>query len=224
MTLSAISIRMCRSTRITANFCCTNFNKIPNSAWPERFSGKKATAQRPTVLRGKTTWLVVARLFRRQCFEEIGGYVPNKAGGIDWIAVTTARMIGWKTRSFREKSFFHYRSLGTAERSQLASAFSYGEKDYYLGNHPLWEICRVRLSRPQETLCARCDRSVFGLSIRILPTDEKTRLEGIDEIPSQRGNVEVACDISIAVQAQENRQFRSKAQLTKLRKDSKTHA
>src|ERR1700683_2850882 len=73
------------------------------------------------------------QLFRRQCFEEIGGYVPNKAGGIDWIAVTTARMKGWTTRSFREKSFFHYRSLGTAERSLLASTFSYGEKDYYLG-------------------------------------------------------------------------------------------
>jgi glycosyltransferase involved in cell wall biosynthesis len=83
------------------------------------------------------------QLFRRQCFTEIGGYIPNKAGGIDWIAVTTARMIGWRTRSFREKSFFHYRSLGTAERSQLASAFSYGEKDYYLGNHPVWEIFRV---------------------------------------------------------------------------------
>lgn len=83
------------------------------------------------------------QLFRRQCFEQIGGYVPNKAGGIDWIAVTTARMMGWTTRSYREKSFFHYRSLGTAERSPLASAFSYGEKDYYLGNHPLWEIIRV---------------------------------------------------------------------------------
>jgi glycosyltransferase involved in cell wall biosynthesis len=83
------------------------------------------------------------QLFRRECFEEIGGYVANKAGGIDWIAVTTARMMGWTTRSFRERSFFHYRSLGTAERSLLASAFSYGEKDYYLGNHPLWEICRT---------------------------------------------------------------------------------
>jgi glycosyltransferase involved in cell wall biosynthesis len=83
------------------------------------------------------------QLFRRKCFEEIGGYVPNKAGGIDWIAVTTARMIGWKTRSFREKYFFHYRSLGTAERSLLSSAFSYGEKDYYLGGHPLWEAFRV---------------------------------------------------------------------------------
>ncbi|MGC1581864.1 MAG: glycosyltransferase family 2 protein [Candidatus Acidiferrales bacterium] len=83
------------------------------------------------------------QLFRRPCFEEIGGYVPNKAGGIDWIAVTTARMMGWKTRSFREKVFFHHRKLGTAERSPLVSAFSYGEKDYYLGNHPLWEVCRA---------------------------------------------------------------------------------
>jgi glycosyltransferase involved in cell wall biosynthesis len=83
------------------------------------------------------------QLFRRRCFEEIGGYIPNREGGIDWIAVTNARMRGWRTRSFREKSFFHYRSLGTAERSFLASAFSYGEKDYYLGGHPLWEIFRV---------------------------------------------------------------------------------
>src|SRR5215472_5732948 len=83
------------------------------------------------------------QLFRRRCFEQIGGYVPNRAGGIDWIAVTTARMKGWKTRSFREKFFFHYRSLGTAERSLLSSNFSYGEKDYYLGGHPLWEAFRV---------------------------------------------------------------------------------
>jgi glycosyltransferase involved in cell wall biosynthesis len=83
------------------------------------------------------------QLFRRRCFEEIGGYIPNRAGGIDWIAVTTARMMGWTTRSFRERWFFHYRSLGTAERSLLASTFSYGEKDYYLGGHPLWELFRV---------------------------------------------------------------------------------
>ena len=83
------------------------------------------------------------QLFRRKCFEQVGGYIPNKAGGIDWIAVTTARMLGWRTRSYREKWFFHHRSLGTAERSVLASGFSYGEKDYYLGGHPLWELFRV---------------------------------------------------------------------------------
>jgi glycosyltransferase involved in cell wall biosynthesis len=82
------------------------------------------------------------QLFRRRCFEEVGGYIPNRDGGIDWIAVTTARMKGWKTQSFREKSFFHHRSLGTAERSELASTFSYGEKAYYLGGHPVWEFFR----------------------------------------------------------------------------------
>jgi hypothetical protein len=83
------------------------------------------------------------QLFRRQCFEDIGGYIANPAGGIDWIAVTTARMKGWKTCSFPEKRFHHYRSLGTAERGMIASLFSYGEKDFYLGGSPVWQLFRV---------------------------------------------------------------------------------
>jgi biofilm PGA synthesis N-glycosyltransferase PgaC len=83
------------------------------------------------------------QLFRKECWEQIGGYIPHRAGGIDWTAVTTARMMGWKTESFREKSFFHYRRLGTSGRSVLSSLFSYGEKDYYLGGHPVWELFRV---------------------------------------------------------------------------------
>ncbi|PYK23888.1 MAG: glycosyl transferase [Verrucomicrobia bacterium] len=83
------------------------------------------------------------QLFRRRCFEQIGGYTPNPAGGVDWIAVTTARMKGWRTRSFPEKRFHHYRTLGTAERSSVAASFSYGEKDYYLGGSPVWELFRV---------------------------------------------------------------------------------
>ena len=83
------------------------------------------------------------QLFRRRCFQDVGGYVPNPGGGIDWIAVTTARMKGWKTRSFPEKRFHHYRTLGTAERSSIAASFSYGEKDYYLGGSPIWELFRV---------------------------------------------------------------------------------
>lgn len=89
------------------------------------------------------------QIFRRRCFEEIGGYFPSKAGGIDWIAVKTARMIGWKTRSFREKSFYHHRVLGTAERGVLASSFAYGKKDYILGGHPVWELfrCAYRMTK-----------------------------------------------------------------------------
>jgi glycosyltransferase involved in cell wall biosynthesis len=83
------------------------------------------------------------QLFRRRCFEEVGGYIPNPAGGIDWIAVTTARMKGWKVRSFSEKRFHHYRTLGTAGRGPLRALFSYGEKDYYLGGSPVWQLFRV---------------------------------------------------------------------------------
>src|SRR3984893_7602547 len=83
------------------------------------------------------------QLFRYKCFKDIGGYVPHAAGGIDWIAVMTARMKGWKVRSFPDKRFRHHRSLGTAGRSGFSANFSYGEKDYYLGNSPVWEMFRV---------------------------------------------------------------------------------
>src|SRR5438876_10552700 len=83
------------------------------------------------------------QLFRRQCFQEIGGYVPNRAGGLDWIAVMTARMKGWKVRAFPEKRFHHYRTLGTAEKGALRALFSYGEKDYYLCGSPIWQLFRV---------------------------------------------------------------------------------
>jgi len=82
------------------------------------------------------------QLFRRRCFEEIGGYVASSIGGIDWMAVTTARMIGWSTRSFREKCYFHHRQLGTADRGVIASNFAYGKKDYAFGGHVLWEVLR----------------------------------------------------------------------------------
>jgi glycosyltransferase involved in cell wall biosynthesis len=82
------------------------------------------------------------QLFRRECFEEIGGYIPIKGGGIDWVAVTTARMKGWKTRTFVEKSCIHHRKMGTGNNNRLMASFKHGKKDYYLGNHPLWQIFR----------------------------------------------------------------------------------
>jgi poly-beta-1,6-N-acetyl-D-glucosamine synthase len=83
------------------------------------------------------------QLFRRECFHDIGGYAPNRAGGVDWIAVMTARMKGWKVQCFRQKRFHHHRTLGTAERGHLRALFSYGEKDYYLGGSPIWQLFRV---------------------------------------------------------------------------------
>ena len=83
------------------------------------------------------------QLFRRECFEAIGGYKPIKAGGIDWVAVTTARMKGWKTRTFTEKTIFHHRTMGTGKGNILMARFRLGKEDYYEGSHPLWEFFRA---------------------------------------------------------------------------------
>ena len=83
------------------------------------------------------------QLFRRACFEAVGGYVPIKGGAIDWIAVTTARMEGWKTRTFLERVCYHHRKIGTADSSELSARFHYGKKAYYVGGHPAWEVLRA---------------------------------------------------------------------------------
>ena len=83
------------------------------------------------------------QLFRRECFEDIGGYVPVKDGGVDQIAVISARMKGWKTRVFTEKVCVHHRAMGTAERGVLMARYRSGVKDYTFGGHPLWELFRA---------------------------------------------------------------------------------
>jgi hypothetical protein len=85
----------------------------------------------------------ICQLFRRQCYEEIGGYVPVKGGAIDRIANIAARMKGWKTRTFTEKMYFHHRRMSTAEQGVLKARFKDGAKDYAVGSHPLWEVFRT---------------------------------------------------------------------------------
>jgi poly-beta-1,6-N-acetyl-D-glucosamine synthase len=83
------------------------------------------------------------QLFRRECFEAIGGYRPSKHGGVDYLATLSARMHGWQTRVFTDKFLIHHRQQGTASAHWLLVEFHTGRKDYMFGGHPLWEICRV---------------------------------------------------------------------------------
>jgi len=84
----------------------------------------------------------MCQMFRRECFEEIGGYQAIKSGGIDLIAVLSARAKGWETKTFVEKKFLHHRSQGSALHAGLRERLHVGRKDYLLGNHPVWEIFR----------------------------------------------------------------------------------
>ena len=92
------------------------------------------------------------QLFRRECYESIGGYVPVPGGGIDHIAVLSARMRGWQTRTFPEKVCLHHRKMNTASQGALKAKFKLGAKDYSLGNHPLWQLSRVLYQTSQRPL------------------------------------------------------------------------
>lgn len=82
------------------------------------------------------------QMFRRECFEEIGGYQPIRTGGVDLVAVTTARMKGWQTRTFLDKHYEHHRKMSSAKHNVLVAAFYGGRVDYLLGCDPWWQTVR----------------------------------------------------------------------------------
>jgi poly-beta-1,6-N-acetyl-D-glucosamine synthase len=82
------------------------------------------------------------QLFRRKCFEEIGGYQPLRDGAIDLCAVVSARMKGWKTLTFTEMHCIHHRKMGTAKSGIIAATFKSGAGDYRMGVHALWQVLR----------------------------------------------------------------------------------
>jgi len=83
------------------------------------------------------------QLFRRACFEQIGGYVPVKGGAVDRIIDIAARMRGWRTQTFMDKAYLHHRQTGTAQQSALMARFRDGAKDHSVGSHPVWELFRA---------------------------------------------------------------------------------
>jgi len=82
------------------------------------------------------------QVFRRECFNAIGGYTPIKGGGIDLVAVVSARMRGWETRTFTDKVCFHHKKMNSAMNKGLRLPFRWGQSDYRLGSHPAWQFFR----------------------------------------------------------------------------------
>lgn len=90
-----------------------------------------------------------AQLIRRECYEQIGGYVTLEFGGEDWLAQTTAKMGGWQTEAFTDLPIFHVRrrqSTGSLVRSVLRQ----GRMDYSFGSDPVFEFfkCLRRSNQP----------------------------------------------------------------------------
>lgn len=113
------------------------------------------------------------QMFRRQCFEEIGGYVPIKTGGIDLVAVIRARMKGWQTRTFLEKPYLHHRKMSSAKHSELGIAFDSGRTDYTHGCDPLWECFRCLYQMTKWPIILRGSLCLAGFFWAMLTGVEK---------------------------------------------------
>lgn len=133
------------------------------------------------------------QLFRRECFENIGGYTPIRTGGVDLVAVITARMKGWETRTFPEKVSLHHRKMGTAKHNAMMSTFHGGYTDYTHGCDPLWEWfrCMYQMTRSPIVVnggfclagylwavATRAERVVSRDFIQFRAVEQRRRLHG----------------------------------------------
>jgi len=83
------------------------------------------------------------QVFRKECFEKIGGFIPLKNGGEDSCAEIMARMYGWQTWSFPEIKVVHLKPVGTGDgRGVLQGRFRLGMTDYCLATHPVFMLAK----------------------------------------------------------------------------------
>lgn len=90
------------------------------------------------------------QLFRRKCFEDMGGrYLPLPYGGIDAAAEIIAKARGWKVKKDPNNKVYEHRQTGTAGgTTPLAACLRLGRRFHSLGYGMIFYIfrCLYRIS------------------------------------------------------------------------------
>ena len=126
------------------------------------------------------------QLFRRECFEEVGGYTPIKWGGIDWIAVRTARLKGWQTRSFCDKIFLPSSANGSYGKHNVESKIRLRQKGLLPWKPPVLAGLQSRLPNAEAALCRGGTTAALGILLLLCVSHAKTSSAGTAKIPSPR--------------------------------------
>ncbi len=82
------------------------------------------------------------QLFRKECFEQIGGYMPLSRGGIDAAAEIIARMRGWSVQKVPHADVYEHRRTGTAQHGALMASYREGIRFYSLGYCTVFYLLR----------------------------------------------------------------------------------
>lgn len=82
-------------------------------------------------------------VFKKQCYQDIGGFLPMKYGGEDTVACFTARMRNWKAWSFPDIVAIHNKPVGTGHsKGLLKIRFRQGVGEYFMATHPLFFLLK----------------------------------------------------------------------------------
>jgi glycosyltransferase involved in cell wall biosynthesis len=132
------------------------------------------------------------QMFRRDCYDAIGGYIPLQFGGDDFVAETMARKLGWRTQSFPEIKVIHRRITGTEEvKTKLLLKVREGFMDYSIGYSKCYHTLKCISKLMEKPIIISSIARLFGycwasLKLRkpFVPTDfvEYVRKEQIAKI------------------------------------------
>lgn len=89
---------------------------------------------------GDDVSLGMTKLWRCECFEDIGGLAP----GVMWDGIDcySARMLGWKVYSVDRPDlrFVHLRPMGSSDQGILTGRRRWGRGHWYMGSSPLFVL------------------------------------------------------------------------------------
>jgi glycosyltransferase involved in cell wall biosynthesis len=81
-----------------------------------------------------------AKMYKRECWDEMGG-LP-KVLGWDTLDELQAQVLGWETRSYPDLKLIHYKPIGFKQKKIVPRELKAGERQHYLGYHPLFALSR----------------------------------------------------------------------------------
>ena len=114
------------------------------------------------------------QLFRRHCFDQIGGYRPIKGGCEDTVAEVMSMMHGWKVRTFPWISAIHLRPDGFVRKNPLRNGMHWGSKFYHIGYHPLYYTGQCLRRLGNRPIVAGSLFSLFGFLIATLRAEPRS--------------------------------------------------
>ncbi|MCP4725674.1 MAG: glycosyltransferase family 2 protein [bacterium] len=121
------------------------------------------------------------QFFRKECFEEIGGYFINRRGAVDVIAQIMATMKGWTIEAQRDLKVIHHRHTGTEGKSIISSRYYQGNLEYSLGTHPVYAVAKLFYRLKEHPLIIGSFTRFTGYIIALIMREKR---EVPDEIVS----------------------------------------